>query len=96
LETFLHVGGIDKFELLSTYEVPFKFKLNNLGEDLEDRLCIPNHPESPIWLPYYSPPTSTILLDVLSPSIIDLNELQATKFAKGLSIFPSQLVFEIL
>ena len=72
METFIHLGGIDEVELFSTYEVSFKFKLNNLGEDLKDRLWIPNHSDSPMWFSYNSSPSSNILLNVPSPSIVDL------------------------
>jgi len=61
---------------LNSFSLSFHLKLHNLGQNLEDRLWIPNQSDSPIWLSYNSSPASTVLLNVPRLSIVDLIELQ--------------------
>jgi len=88
------VGDGGSFErttlIIKNIGFPFQLKLYYLGQNLEDRLWVPNHPDSPIWLLDYSPSTSTILLDVPSPSIVDLIELQSEGFNILLILPPTQ------
>jgi len=85
-------GGSFERRALIIKDIGFSFnlKLYNLGQDLEDRLWIPNHPDPPIWFPDHSPSTSKVLLDVPSPSIVDLIELQSEGFNILLILPPTQ------